>query len=148
MSPDIARARESDLPALAILFDAYRRFYQQPADTRRAETFLRERMQRAESVVLLARLNGEAVGFTQLYPLWSSVHTARVWLLNDLYVASTARRHGIARSLLAAAGDFCRSDGARGLQLETANDNIPAQKLYEACGWTHDDGHWWYTWQP
>jgi GNAT superfamily N-acetyltransferase len=148
MSVQIARATETDLPALAILFDGYRQFYEQPADLERAGAFLRERLRRDESVVLLAHIDGEAAGFTQLYPLWSSVNTARVWLLNDLYVAASARRRGVARGLLDAAGDFCRSDGAHGLQLETARDNVPAQKLYEACGWKHDDGHWWYTWQP
>ncbi len=148
MSLVVDRAGIDDLPALVALFDGYRQFYGQASDPPRAEAFLGERMARGESVVLLARLDGRAAGFVQLYPIFSSVHTARIWLLNDLFVAASARRHGIARALLDAAGDFARADGARGLQLETGRDNEAAQQLYEACGWHRDHGSWWYTWQP
>jgi GNAT superfamily N-acetyltransferase len=144
----VDRAGVDDLAVLVELFDGYRQFYGQASDPSRAEDFLGERMARGESVILLARLGGQAAGFVQLYPIFSSVHTARVWLLNDLFVATTARRQGVARALLVGAGDFARADGARGLQLETGRDNIEAQQLYEACGWRRDHGSWWYTWQP
>ena len=134
----------ADLDALAPLFDGYRRFYGQPADRSRAAAFLRERMERAESVVLLAERDGEVVGFTQLYPLFSSVRTARLWLLNDLYVAAHARRGGVARALLDAAARFAREDGACGITLETTPDNAAAQALYRAAGW-HEEGNRWYA---
>ena len=59
---------------------------------------------------------GEAVGFTQLYPLFSSVRTARVYLLNDLFVSAlgaTQRRgpgaaHGRRRAGACAGG--CRPE--------------------------------------
>lgn len=140
----IRRATASDLPALAPMFDAYRRFYGQPGDVARAERFLRERLARAESVVLLAERDGAAVGFTQLYPVFSSVRTARLWLLNDLFVAEPARRSGVARALLDAAAAFARDDGAAGLMLETARDNAPARALYRAAGW-HEDASQWYS---
>jgi GNAT superfamily N-acetyltransferase len=148
MNLRIDRASLDDLPALAGLFDGYRQFYGQSADLPRASAFLRERMTRNESIVLLARLGDTPAGFTQLFPIFSSVHTARVWLLNDLFVDASARRHGVARALLAAAGEFARADGARGLLLETGRDNVTAQKLYEACDWQLEQGSWWYTWQP
>lgn len=140
----IRRARSADLPALVPLFDAYRRFYGQPGDPARAHAFLDARLANAESVVLLAERDGEAVGFTQLYPVFSSVRTSRVWLLNDLYVAEHARRGGVARALLDAAADFARADGARGLMLETSRDNAPARALYRAAGW-HEDASQWYS---
>src|SRR5881392_3693270 len=102
----IRRADLADLPALAPLFDAYRRFYGQPGDVPRADAFLRERLARGESVALLAERDGDIVGFTQLYPLFSSVRTSRLWLLNDLFVAEHARRSGVARALLDAAATF------------------------------------------
>ncbi|HSR64365.1 MAG TPA: GNAT family N-acetyltransferase [Xanthomonadaceae bacterium] len=138
----IRRATPADLPALAPLFDAYRRFYGQPGDLARAEAFLRERLQRAESVVLLAERDGAAAGFTQLYPLFSSVRTARLWVLNDLFVAEQARRGGVARALLDAAATFARNDGARGIMLETTRDNAPARALYRAAGWNEDASQW------
>ena len=97
MHLSIRRAGLDDLDQLAPLFDAYRQFYQQPGDLQRAGDFLRERLQRDESVILLASRDGAAVGFTQLYPIFSSVRTARTWLLNDLYVAQRTRRGGVGR---------------------------------------------------
>jgi GNAT superfamily N-acetyltransferase len=138
----IRRAAVADLPALVPLFDAYRRFYEQPGDMARAEDFLRERLTREESVVLLAERDGAAVGFTQLYPLFSSVRTARLWLLNDLFVVESARRSGVARALLDAAADFARRDGACGLMLETGRDNVAARALYRAAGWNEDASQW------
>src|SRR5690606_38841446 len=115
----ISKAVPADLDALAVLFDAYRRFYGQPADVPRARQWLRERLRFGESVVLVARRGGTMAGFVQLYPMFSSVRTARTWILNDLYVDPGARRQGVARSLLDAAAGFAREDGAAGTSLET-----------------------------
>ncbi|AND69153.1 hypothetical protein ATSB10_16990 [Dyella thiooxydans] len=127
-----------DLDRLAPLFDAYRQFYRQPADLARARDFLAERLARQESLVLLAELDGEAIGFTQLYPLFSSVRTVRTWLLNDLFVAPSARRGGAGRALLQEAAAQARARGAASLSLSTALDNAPAQALYESLGWVRD----------
>ena len=48
------RADPSHLDALADLFDAYRRFYGQPADVPGARAFLAERLARNESAVFVA----------------------------------------------------------------------------------------------
>lgn len=142
MSVAIRGIDESDLDRVAPLFDAYRQFYAQPADLARARTWLRERLQRDESVILLAERDGEAVGFTQLYPMFSSVRTARIWILNDLYVDASARRGGVARALLDAAAAFARDAGAARLVLETGRDNLAARALYRAAGWSEDDSQW------
>ena len=140
----IRRAGPQDLDALAVLFDAYRRFYGQPADLARAREWLRTRMRFGESVVLIAERDGVAAGFTQLYPMFSSVRTARTWILNDLFVADDARRAGVARALLDAAAQYARDDGAAGISLETTDDNAPARALYRAAGW-HEDATQWYS---
>jgi ribosomal protein S18 acetylase RimI-like enzyme len=142
MGLSIRRAGVDDLDQLAPLFDAYRQFYQQPGDLQRARDFLSERLQRDESVILLATQDGAAVGFTQLYPMFSSVRTVRIWILNDLYVAEQARRSGAARGLLDAAARFAREEGAARLMLETGRDNAPARALYRAAGWSEDDSQW------
>lgn len=139
MTPTVRRATIADLDALAPLFDGYRGFYGQPSDLVRARNFLSERIERDESVVLLASQHGAAVGFTQLYPTFSSVRAARVWVLNDLYVAAPARRSGVAQALLAAATTFASGNGAIRLVLETMPDNHAAQRLYEALGWQRYD---------
>ena len=139
---NIRRATLEDLDLIAPLFDGYRRYYGQPADVPRAKAFLRERLEANESTVLLAMRDDAAVGFTQLYPIFSSVRTARTWLLNDLFVAEDARRGGVARALLDAAADFAREQGAAGLMLETMRGNVPARALYVAAGWHEDDTQW------
>lgn len=140
MSVTVARAGLDDVDALAPLFAAYRAFYAQTDDLPLARAFLHERMQRGESVALLARLDGNAAGFVQLYPSFSSVSAARIWILNDLFVAAAARRRGVAQALLEAASAFARSDGAIRLELETDLGNDAAQALYRAMGWQSFDG--------
>ena len=140
--PVISRAGPADLDALALLFDAYRQFYGQSSDVPRARDWLRSRLRVGESVVLLAKREGTTVGFVQLYPMFSSVRTAKTWILNDLYVDANARRGGIARSLLDAAAKFAREDGAAGISLETTQDNAAARALYRAAGWNEDATQW------
>jgi len=142
MAISTRRAGPHDLDALATLFDAYRGFYGQPSDLARARDWLRTRMRVGESVVLVAEREGGLVGFTQLYPMFSSVRTARTWILNDLFVAEAARRGGVARALLDAAAGFAREDGAAGISLETTRDNAAARALYRAAGWSEDDTQW------
>ncbi|MCW5580052.1 MAG: GNAT family N-acetyltransferase [Luteimonas sp.] len=142
MSITIAHAQPSDLDALAVLFDACRQFHGQPSDPAAARDWLRNRLRFGESRVLLARRNGEAAGFAQLYPAFSSVRLARTWTINDLFVLPTTRRQGIARSLLDAAAAFAREDGAAGLQLEIARDNAAARATCRNAGWREDATQW------
>jgi GNAT superfamily N-acetyltransferase len=141
MTLHIHLATLADLETLVPLFDSYRQFYRQAADPERARNFLVERLTRNESQILLALdETGAGLGFTQLYPLFSSVRAVRTYLLNDLFVAATARRGGVARTLLIAAADHARKMGAASLSLSTALDNLPAQALYESQGWQREQG--------
>jgi ribosomal protein S18 acetylase RimI-like enzyme len=135
MSIAIRRADADDLDTLAGLFDAYRQFYKQRSDVDAARAFLAERIAHDESALLMAEYESNAIGFVQLYPVFSSVRLGRTWLLNDLYVAPQARRLGAARALLEAACAFARERGALGLELETGSDNVTAQALYRSAGW-------------
>ena len=134
----IRPATVADLDALALLFDGYRRFYGQPSDVAAGRAFLQARLQQHESVVLLALLADEPVGFCQLYPIFSSVSMRRAWLLNDLFVAAAARGRGVGEALLDAAAAHGRTSGAAWLMLQTAHDNTPAQRLYARAGWQLD----------
>ncbi|MDQ6646563.1 MAG: GNAT family N-acetyltransferase [Pseudomonadota bacterium] len=139
MSFQIRPASLLDLHALTALFDGYRQFYGQPPDLARAGDFLAERIGREQSLILIAQNeSGEALGFTQLYPAFSSVRMVRTWLLNDLFVAPPARRQGVAASLLREAAELARARGAASLSLSTALDNVAAQALYESLGWVRD----------
>lgn len=141
MNFQIRQATLRDLDIMVPLFDGYRQFYKQPSDLDCARVFLAERFANRESLVLLACDNrGDGVGFTQLYPLFSSVRAVRTYLLNDLFVMADARRHGVAKALLIAAADQARALGAASMSLATALDNTPAQALYESLGWRRDEG--------
>ncbi len=138
----IRRATTTDLDAAAPLFDAYRQFYGQRSDVAAARAFLEERLRRDESVIFLAVADedgGEALGFTQLYPSFSSVSLRRLWILNDLFVAPNGRRGGVGRRLLERAREWAIETEAKGLVLATAVTNRAAQALYESCGWQRDD---------
>jgi GNAT superfamily N-acetyltransferase len=96
----IERATGSDVPGIAPLFDAYREFFAGAADLERSSAFLAERLERDQCVVFVARQADRAIGFVQLYPLWSSWYCKRIWFLSDLYVAEDARKHGAGRLLV------------------------------------------------
>lgn len=147
MTPTVRPATARDLDALSLLFNAYRQFYRQPSDLTRARRFLAERFEADDSVIFIASLpdRNEGVGFTQLYPFFSSVQTRRVWVLNDLFVAAKARQQGVARALMHAAHDFARSTGAASVDLATERTNTSAQALYHTLGYKRDDEFWHYS---
>lgn len=132
----IEQASIIDVPVIAPLFDAYRVFYQQDSDIALAQGFLTERLEKEQSIIFFAlNQDGIAQGFVQLYPSFSSVSAKRLWILNDLFVAESARRSGIARQLMNRARAFALATGAKGLFLETAHDNKNGQALYESLGY-------------
>jgi len=141
----IVKASMDDLDLIGPLFNLYRIFYGQNNNLEQARIFLKERIQNNESVIFVAKNeHGVAVGFTQLYPSFSSVSASRSWILNDLYVATEARRTGVAKKLMATARTFAIETQAKGLSLETAKDNINAQKLYESLGYIRDTAAYHY----
>jgi GNAT superfamily N-acetyltransferase len=134
---EIRRATVHDVDRLQPLYAGYRAFYRGAPDAAAELRFLTERLGQGQSVVFLAEKRAEPVGFTQLYPTFSSVAMKPLWILNDLFVVPHERRAGVGARLLRTAKEFARSNGAEGLILETAVDN-PAQRLYEAEGWKRD----------
>lgn len=135
---EIRRAVLDDLPRLVPLYDGYRQFYRQPSDPGVAERFLRDRLTRGDSVIFLAEADSGPLGFTQLYPIFSSVSATPAWVLNDLFVAPGARTGGVGRALLERARVHGVETGARWLSLSTERTNLTAQRLYEALGWVRD----------
>jgi ribosomal protein S18 acetylase RimI-like enzyme len=135
---EISKVTASDLAELHPLVEQYRAFYKQPENDKTLG-FLQERIKNQEAIAFIARVNGEAVGFTLLYPTFSTVSLSNIWLLNDLYVAESARGNGIANELMDVAEAAAKSAGATRVFLRTANDNLPAQALYEGRNWVKDE---------
>jgi ribosomal protein S18 acetylase RimI-like enzyme len=139
MSLEVITASFDHLSKLAPLFDAYRVFYDQPSDVEAARAFLHERFTLGESIVFVAMLEDRAVGFTQLYPMFSSVSLRRMWILNDLYVEADVRGQRVGERLIERAVQLAKESGAKGIQLETAHTNTSGQKLYERLGFQRED---------
>jgi GNAT superfamily N-acetyltransferase len=135
MPVQIKKAAAEDVKLIAPLFDAYRIFYNQPGDEKAAAVFLQDRLTNNESVIFIAFTDDIAVGFCQLFPIFSSVGLQRTWLLNDLYVHENARGKGVAAALLQQAKEFGTTTNARWLLLQTGADNFTAQSVYEKNGW-------------
>ncbi|MCB0456841.1 MAG: GNAT family N-acetyltransferase [Flavobacteriaceae bacterium] len=142
----ILQATLENFEAIVPLFDGYRVFYKQPSDLEKAKAFLKERLQKKDSIIFMAFEGTIALGFTQLYPSFSSVSIQRTYILNDLFVLQKARGKGIGKALMERAKEFAISENANGITLETHITN-PAQKLYERLGWIKDTEVFHYTWK-
>jgi GNAT superfamily N-acetyltransferase len=136
--PKPVRVTAEQVDLIVSLFDAYRQFYGQTPDLEGARRFLAERLGRGESVIFAVIEDGRALGFTQLYPSFSSVSMKPIWILNDLFVADGARRRGVGARLLQAAREMALRTGTARLALSTAVTNTKAQALYERDGWRRD----------
>ena len=139
MAHRVRQATLLDLEQLAPLFDRYRQFYGRASDVAAVREFLLARFTGKESTLLIAHEDERPVGFTQLYPSFSSVSLARIFILNDLFVSEQARRNGVASALMSAAVKFASTLGAVRLSLSTAITNDAAQALYHSAGWKRDD---------
>jgi GNAT superfamily N-acetyltransferase len=142
----IRKATLADIPTLAILFDQYRVWYGKPTDVQGAQQFLTARLSQEESVIFTAEAKGKIVGFTQLYPLFSSTRMKRLWLLNDLFVLEEERGKGYSKQLIAAAKDLCRDTNGCGLMLETQQSNDIGNQLYPATGFELNTEQNFYEW--
>ena len=138
-TPTIRQATLADLDALTPLFDAYRQFYGQACDLAATRAFLLARFEHGQSIVFIAHDGAQAIGFTQLYPSFSSVSLARTFILNDLFVDAAHRQRGVGSALMAAAKAHAQTLGAIRLTLSTARDNTVAQSTYAANGWQRDE---------
>ncbi len=133
-------AKKNDLEHLSELFNLYRCFYGRDSDLSLAAEFLSERLEQKDSVLFVAETENDFIaGFAQLYPTFSSVSAKRAWILNDLYVSNHYRGYGIATKIIQQALQFCRETDAAWLSLQTGQDNVQAQALYERIGFVREN---------
>lgn len=149
---EIRRINHSESNLVFDLFDKYRVFYKQAPDITLAQNFIRARLSNNESVIFVALVidNDKTIpaGFTQLYPMYSSVRAVKNWILNDLYVDAVFRKQGIGENLIKAAMNFAKGENAKYIELSTAADNYTAQSLYESIGFQKQiPGTGFYTYQ-
>lgn len=146
MHSTIRKAEERDVNELSAIFNLYRVFYKQNSDVEAANEFLAERILKKESIIFIAISENKIVGFTQLYPLFSSLSMKRSWQLNDLYVLEDYRGYGISKQLIDAAKQLAKETSAAGIMLETEKTNIIGNKLYPSCDFIPYDKNNFYWW--
>jgi|SRR5579862_3666157 len=134
----IAQASPVDLDAIAPLFDAYRAFFAGPNDLARSRSFLQERLRARDSVVFFASSSTQALGFIQLYPLWSSWYCRKIWFLSDLYVREQSRKLGVGRRLVERAIDHAVATGASSMMVELPHREPHLAHFYAGLGFGKD----------
>lgn len=145
----VKQADYTDLKELSEIFDEYRQFYNQTSNVSKAFQFLVDRMEHQQSIVFLVREKNSniIIGFTQLYPVFSSISLQRSYILNDLYVRPNFRRKKVAETLIQKAKEFVKSMSGKGLELSTAATNESAQSLYKKHGFVKEDEFLTYFWK-
>jgi ribosomal protein S18 acetylase RimI-like enzyme len=143
----IRPATPSDLPALGRLgallmrthynFDQ-KRFLEPGANADEGYAwFLGEQLKdEGNAVVLVAEQDDDVVGYVYaaLEPIsWKELREA-CGFIHDVAVDERARRHGLATALIEAAMKWLSDRGAPRVVLGTAEQNEPAQRLFERLG--------------
>ena len=141
----IELATVEQLESAAFLFDRYRVFYRQPSDLNAAIKFIGERIEQQDAVIFMATEDAKPLGYTQLFPSWSSVSMQRVWILNDLFVLPEHRNRGIAKALMNRAKEHAVATNAVRIVLATEVTNKIGQKLYESMGYSQFDDFYHYV---
>lgn len=134
----ISKATAADADAVVPLFDAYRAFFAGPDDLARSRGFLQERLHAEDSVVFFARSDTQALGFIQLYPLWSSWYCRKIWFLSDLYVREASRKRGIGRCLVERAVEYAVATNASSIMVELPHREPHLKAFYASLGFDED----------
>jgi ribosomal protein S18 acetylase RimI-like enzyme len=133
----IRPATESDLPALMPLLRGYCDFYEAaPSDEglERMATSLMGAPEQEGFLLVAADDAGAVAGFAACGWKWSSLRGARIVVLEDLFVAESARGRGHADALIAASADIARRHGAPAVTWLTRHDNHRARAVYDRVG--------------
>jgi len=136
----IEHVRDEHFEDVARLYHLYREYFARDAasDAAFSAAFLRERIAKSECVIFVAVADGQAVGFINLYPLWSSWYCRRIWFVSDLYVDEAARGRGAAAQLVERAKAFARDSGASSMMVELPKHEPHLYKFYENLGFKQD----------
>jgi GNAT superfamily N-acetyltransferase len=141
----IIKAEIQHLKDLAPLFNSYRVFYKQTSDLEAAKQFLKQRLEKQDTIIYIAYAEDKAVGFMQLFHSFTSVGMLPIYILNDLFVHNNYRKKGIGVALLNQAKKKAEQNHCKFVALQTETTN-PAQHLYESMGWVKDTDFQ-YTWE-
>ncbi|MDD8057839.1 MULTISPECIES: GNAT family N-acetyltransferase [Shewanella] len=107
----IRLASSTDLAPLSQLFDLYRQQLNQPADYSACHAFLSHRLAENDTMIFVCIKDDVMVGFTQLYPSFSSLLLSPVWYLEDVYVVPEYQQTDVAELMYQKAEQLAQSTG-------------------------------------
>lgn len=145
-TPGVRVAREQDLPALrAIAGKSHsdtRFYFDSHFDRARCdqlyETWIENSMHGFAQGVLAAEQHGRAVGYVTLH---LRDEEAQIGLIA---IAAGFQGSGLGKQLVYAALDWAREHDARTMKVVTQGRNVPAQRLYQRCGFVTAGFEIWY----
>lgn len=148
-SPDIIinEAKSSDLEQLTILFEKYRKFYNQSAPAHNCKKFLEEIINTQGCKIYMAFIREQtndshflrAVGFINCFPYFSSSQVKKNWILKDLFVEPEYRKIGIGNKLIQKAKKLAIDSNSTGVMISTKKEYQEAKKLYLSEGFDEND---------
>lgn len=128
----------NDLDRLVPLFDDYRQHFKQASSPVAIEAYLKERIEAEQAKIYLAHTDQEVHGFVVLYPSFSSIGLAPIWILNDFYLKSGNQKRLMAKQLLDKICEDCRDSGVIRIELTTRKENPKLHRLYKDYGFEKD----------
>lgn len=123
-----------NLTDIVPLFDAYRVFYKKAAEINQAQAYLHERLSAGDAVAFAYYEANQAIAFTLCYFTFSSTTMTKTLQLNDLFVEAAYRSKGIGAALIDHVFAYAKTNDFASVGIETAHDNLGAQKLYARLG--------------
>lgn len=135
---DIKKCSIKELDDLVPLFDDYRQHFKQASQPEAVKVYLQQRLEADETIIYLAHTGSELHGFVLLYPSFSSIGLAPIWILNDFYLKSGNQKRLMAKRLLDRVTQDCQDAGAVRVEVTTRKENSKLHKLYKDYGFQKD----------
>ena len=132
----IRPAAEADLPELVELLRQLFELEQDfEPDASKQQAGLSLMLESPFAELLVAECGGRVAGFCGVQLQISTAMGSYAAQIEDLVLHPEFRRRGIGSRLLDAAGAWAKQRGARRLQLNCDDQDLPAMRFYEARNW-------------
>ncbi len=130
---EIRRLEESDRAAWEDLWQENLDHFAAPERARADMPLIWQRLMDRTAPLLgwLVLRQGRAAGLAHVILRQHSFSSAQVAILEDLWIAPFARRHGLAERLVERLVREGREQGWRRIEWETGAENLAAQRLYD-----------------
>jgi GNAT superfamily N-acetyltransferase len=133
----VRRASQSDLGALLVLYEelAATKITAAPGDRATSERLLAEILSDPRRELAVALVDGQVVGTADLLIVPNLTHRGEPWaIVENVIVAGTARRTGVAKALLGHLIGLARTAGVFKLQLISGKHRAEAHDFYRSMG--------------